>query len=341
MSSSEHYDAATGKTEKLTDLKIQQMLAEPKKRMEDILVKCGIVRSRANAIDQRQLHRIIVGLAASRTQCFRKLFASSLARSGGTLDCVCRHLVLYASKVVPFAESPRDAVAVLLLLRHLPLCAFYDFWCGAVQQLVESCSAAGIELGERTGALLTEDEVKEHGACLPVSVPALNVAGAPSFNLADGAAERKSLPFSLDIERPPHPYTQAKVCLLLHDRLHGMAHKYCHGRDPDHVQQLRSLNTESAEHFNAQRKRHDNVLRNESPQRNIFLHLVIAHRRNRAINLKILGVLEEELAEKRRRFPSEEWRIEVHPEFGRVQIVRKARASESGTTPTTTTRTLG
>lgn len=321
----EHYDSETGKTERLDDLKLQQLLSGPKEAMENILVRCGIAPSRARAVDHRQLHRIIVGLAASRTQCFRKLFASSLAHSGGTLDCVCRHLVLYASKVVPLAESPRDAVAVLLLLKHLPHCAFYDYWCGAAPQLLESCSAIGIQLGPRAGALLTEEDVKKYSDCLPVSVPALSVPGAPSFNLADATVDRKALPFSIDVERPPHPYTQERVCILAHDRMHGAAHKHCNGRDPDNVQQLRSLDTESAEHFNALRKRHDNFLSNESPQRNVFLHLVIAHRRNRAINLKILNLLRAELEEKRRHFPGDEWRLEVNPEDGIVQIVRKTR----------------
>lgn len=294
-----------------------------KKAMEDMLVECGISRSRCEKINKEQLHDIIVGLAASSTQCFRKHFSHALGRSGGTLDCVCRHLVLYASKTLPFAESPKDAISVLLLLKHLPHAAFYDFWCGAADELVRSFLGAGVDLGPRAGALLKEDDVAKLSEHLPVSIPALKSQASPCFSISDSTPAANGVPAlpELDVQRPPHPYTASKICLLCHDRLHGEAHEHCCARDPNNVTELLGLSTESAEHFNSLRTRHDRFLRNESAQRNLFLHKVIAYLRNRDINLKHLERLRKELQEKISAFPQFSWKLAVS-EFGQVQIQR-------------------
>lgn len=294
------------------------------KAIVDILVSLGLAKSRASKINQAELRELIKGLSACRTECFRKHFARAVGFSGGTLDCVCRHLVMYASKAVVFSESPADAVAVLTLFKHLPHACFYDYWCGAVRQLSSAAAKAGVDFGARAGALLLDDDLKTHADQLPLSIPALNPQSAPSFSLSDRDHERKAqaqeLP-SIDIDRPAHPLTQCKVCLLLHDRLHGEAHVNCPGRDPNNVLQLLGLSTESAEHFNSLRTRHDRFLRNESPQRNLFLHKVIAYLRNRKINLQHLERLKKELEKKSLAHPEVKWRLSV-TEFGQLRVIR-------------------
>ncbi len=227
-------------------------LLEPE-AVVDILVSLGLAKTRASKINKVELKELIKGLSACRTECFRKHFARAVGFSGGTLDCVCRHLVMYASKAVVFSESPADAIAILTLFKHLPHVCFYDYWCGAVRQLNAASATAGVDFGDRAGALLLDDDLKAHADQLPVSIPALNPQSAPSFSLSDRDHERKAqaraLP-SLDIDRPAHPLTQCKVCLLFHDRLHGEAHVNCPGRDPNNVLQLLGLSTESSEHFN-------------------------------------------------------------------------------------------
>lgn len=315
----------------LTPAAIERLSRQPTKQgLENVLIACGMAPSRVRKIDERTLLDIINGLAASRKECFRKHFAHAIGFSGGTLDCVCRHLVLYVSKTVVFSESPRDAIAVLLMLKHLPHVAFYDYWCGAVRELLTSLAKVGVDLGPRAGALLLDADLKKHGSQLPVSIPALRVQGAPSFCLADCDREAKaaqahlSTPMpDLAVDRPPHPYTQCKICLLFHDRLHGEAHD-CEGRDPNNVQDLLGLSSESSEHYNSLRTRHDRFLRNESPQRNLFLHKVIEYLHNKKVNLAHLERLNKELDEKIRSFPQFRWRLAVN-EYGQVRVVRTSQ----------------
>jgi hypothetical protein len=61
-------------------------------------------------------------------------------------------------------------------------------------------------------------------------------------------------------------------------------------------------------------------LRNESPQRNLFLHRVIAYVRNKKINLEHLERLKLEMAAKRRAHPEVKWRLSVN-EFGQLRVV--------------------
>jgi hypothetical protein len=143
----EKYGVPDGEIKPLTVAEIEKLAREPtKKGLEDVLINCGMAPSRVRKFDQRTLVEIINGLAASRNECFRKHFAHAIGFSGGTLDCVCRHLVLYVSKTVVFSESPKDAIAVLLLLKHLPHVAFYDYWCGAVRELLSSLAKVGVTL---------------------------------------------------------------------------------------------------------------------------------------------------------------------------------------------------
>ncbi|MDT9702493.1 hypothetical protein, partial [Streptomyces sp. P17] len=63
-------------------------------------------------------------------------------------------------KTVPFAESPKDAVDLLFLFKHLPLCVFFDYWCGAERELQRQAAEAGVEFGPRAGGLLLESDMK-------------------------------------------------------------------------------------------------------------------------------------------------------------------------------------
>lgn len=198
-------------------------------------------------------------------------------------------MVLYMSKTIPFAESPKDAVALLFMFKHLPICAFFDYWCGTVKELQLQAKAAGdIDFGARNGALMLETDMgeTEKSGSIPLSIPALSRHLHPSFSLKDAEKkEEKATRSDIAITRPPHPCApDCRVCLLAHDRLHEVAHKNCSCRDPCWVKELRHENTERSEHLNATRKRVDPFLRNESPQRNIFLHLVLAHLQNYKIN---------------------------------------------------------
>lgn len=53
------------------------------------------------------------------------------------------------------------------------------------------------------------------------------------------------------VDRVPHPVSGSRLCLLLHDRFHGVNHRHCFHRSPDFVEELRSNhNTEVSEHQN-------------------------------------------------------------------------------------------
>lgn len=73
---------------------------------------------------------------------------------------------------------------------------------------------------------------------LPLSIPALGGRCDPSNVLG------------LEVERPPHPVTKAKYFACFHDRMHGVAHKKCHHRNPNIVDELSKLNTSVSEQTN-------------------------------------------------------------------------------------------
>jgi hypothetical protein len=318
-----------GSPKELSDDQIQLLKTEgDAKRAEliGILHACGIDKGRLTGVDHEQLHDLIVGLAAFKKECFQKLFAQFLGRTGGTVDAVCRHLVLYMFKTVPFAESPKDAVDLLFLFKHLPLCVFFDYWCGAERELQRQAAEAGVEFGPRAGGLLLESDMKwaQAEGHLPVSIPAL-AHEAPSFSLSDHELKASSALPDINIKRDPHPQAPAcLMCVLEHDRLHEVPHKNCTCRDPDHVKELRGVNTESAEQHNALKKKTDPFLRNESPQRNIFMHLVLAHLHNYKWNKAKFEEMRAERARKEKLEPHFSWVLTFN-EFGQVVLSKHAR----------------
>jgi hypothetical protein len=317
-----------GKKEELDDERIQQLATDGAAQRQDlisIISRCGIPESRLKDVDHGQLHDIIVGLAGFKKECFQKLFSQFLGRTGGTVDAVCRCMVLYMSKTIPFAESPKDAVALLFMFKHLPICAFFDYWCGAVKELQVQAKAVGdIDFGPRNGGLLLEKDMEQaqKSGRIPVSIPAIGHL-SPSFSLKDAAQKDAKEAMSvadIAIKRPPHPCApDCPVCFLAHDRLHEVAHKNCSCRDPCWVKELRAENTERAEHLNATRKRVDPFLRNESPQRNIFLHLVFAHLQNYKINKAKFEDRKAEHAASSRQQPQFHWTLAVNS-FGQVVL---------------------
>lgn len=316
-------------SEELSDDQIQLLKTEGDAQRSEliaILHCCGIDNGRLAGVDHEQLHDLIVGLAAFKKECFQKLFAQFLGRSGGTVDAVCRHLVVYLFKTIPFAESPKDAVDLLFMFKHLPLVVFFDYWCGAERELRRQASAVGVDFGPRAGGLLLESEMAAARAAghLPMSIPAL-AREAPSFSLADHDSKASSSPPDITIKRDPHPQAPTCcVCLLQHDRLHEVPHTRCTCRDPDNVKELRSANTESSEQHNAVKKKTDPFLRNESPQRNIYLHLVLAHLQNykkakaKFEKMKVKRAAKEKLA------PHLLWTLKVN-EFGQLVLNSQPR----------------
>ena len=209
------------------------------------------------------------------------------------------------------------------MFKHLPLCAFFDYWCGAARELERQAQAVGVDFGPRAGGLVPEVDVvaKQSLSNCPSRFPHSDHI-APSFSLSDheGKDEHKESLSVADIaiKSTPHPVApDCPVCFLPHDRLHEVAHKHCTCRDPRHVKQLRAENTERAEHLNATRKRVDRFLRNQSAQRNIFLHLVVAHLQNYKINKAKFEDMKAQVAVKQKQQPQFKWTLAVN-EFGQI-----------------------
>ena len=144
---------------------------------------------------------------------------------------------------------------------------------------------------------------------------------APSFRFSD--KDRKNDgedSLNLDVNRPAHPVTGSKVFIAAHDSFHGAAHERCRARDTDLVVQFRSVDTSRQEHLNRMRQSHDHFLRNQAVQRNIFLHLVLAHRRNRARNQEMLSAVEKQVRDLRRDAPAFTWQLELNKATGRLEI---------------------
>jgi len=305
----------------MSDDQFHNLCKVGKDKIVDILVKCGMGKARVAAFDTAALIELIASLRGGSKGCFAKLFAKHLGRSGGTVDCVCPHLIQYAFKPIPRAESPRDPASLLTWFNHLPHCACYDFWCGGANMLSDECKKVAIQLGPRQGAVVAEDELEEHAHLLPVSIPAMDMECAPSFRFSD--KDRKNDgedSLNLDVNRPAHPVTGSKVFIAAHDSFHGAAHERCRARDTDLVVQFRSVDTSRQEHLNRMRQSHDHFLRNQAVQRNIFLHLVLAHRRNRARNQEMLSAVEKQVRDLRRDAPAFTWQLELNKATGRLEI---------------------
>jgi hypothetical protein len=64
----------------------------------------------------------------------------------------------------------------------------------------------------------------------------------------------------------------------------------------------------------------DPFLRNQILQRNMFLHLVIAHRRNVSLNLEALDRLQQQLEDAQRECPGFAWKLVFDEKTGRMQL---------------------
>ena len=264
----------------------------PEKSKEDlikILANCGLNKKRLAQFDKEPLLRLIASLRGVKKECFAKLFGNHMGRTGGTLDCICCHLIQYAIKFNARPESPRDPAALLAWFKHVPHCATYDFWCGGCDVLQQELASVGVNIGARQGAVVEEKKFEDLKHLLPVSVPELAMECVPSKSFADSVPDGPS-PIPIDVDRPPHIVTRRKSFHALHDDFHGSAHNRCKARATNHILELRGFNTSRQEHLNRVRLLHDPFLRNQIIQRNTFLHLVVAHCRNLAINEDALDV---------------------------------------------------
>lgn len=293
---------------------------QDKETLIEILVNCGLKRQRLKQFDKEPLQELITSLRGFQKECFAKLFGKHMGRTGGTLDCICSHLCQYAIKFNARAESPRDPAAMLAWFKHVPHCACYDFWCGGCDVLQQELARVGVNLGARKGALVEESKYDSIKHLLPVSVPELAMECAPSKSFADAVQSHPSA-IVTDVDRPPHIVTNAKSCFALHDDFHGSPHTNCLARKTGNFVQLRSVNTSRQEHHNRVRLLHDPFLRNQVIQRNMFLHLVIAHCRNLAINEETIDRLQSQLKDTKLECPEFEWKLRFNKETGRIEIV--------------------
>lgn len=290
----------------------QEGLAELEKsatkaELDRILTRCGASRAlMASLTTVAKSFGVVRSLFIASTVCFFKGFGAHMQRSGGTVDMTCAHLVPYAMLPVAKSESPRDVAALLAMMRHLPNVSLYDYFCGGQQALLSELSGIGITLGERVGAVCLESQVDSLSRFFPLSVPGLATEGCPSFRSTDSSVETKGAP-CLDVDRPPHPVSQSKTLLLMHDSFHGSSHAKCRSRDTDLIKETRTLDTARQEHRNKLRLKTDPFLRNHTPHRNMMFNLILAHRLSRKVNLATLFKMKQQLKELVKRDPSGSW----------------------------------
>ena len=308
--------------EPITQERLSELETATKATLDSILTRCGATRQlMATLTTVAKAFELVRSLFVANTVCFFKGFGSHMARSGGTVDMTCPHLIPYAMLPVIFAESPGDVAALLAMMRHVPNVSLYDFVCGGQQALVNEFKRVGILLGNRVGAVMLEHEVKSLSRFLPLSVPALAIEACHSFRSTDSAIVVDGAP-CLDVDRPSHPVSGSKVLLVMHDSFHGKAHKKCRARDTDLIKELRTLDTSRQEHRNRLRLQTDHFLRNHSPQRNMFFQLLIAHRLCRLQNEDALERVRDQLEQFRNLQPHIAWSLEVNC-LGIVVIVGK------------------
>ena len=273
------------------------MEKDESKKLKAVLKTCGISKGTLKQLSTNAaLHKLIERLFFANSSCFFKAFINYLARSGGTMDMVCPHLVEFAMLFITTRESPRDFAALLGLMEHLPNLALYDYVCGGLEALKEECEAAGVKLDERLGAVVLEDDIEAMGKFLPLSFPGLVSEVFPSFSSLDAKADTAGAP-NLEVERPAHIETGSKHLFTCHDAFHNKpkVHKFCKARNPKFVLQFRTVNGSRSEQLNRLKKKVDPWLRGQSAQHNILLNLVLAHKRNRRINEAFLLAAQAQL----------------------------------------------
>jgi len=86
-----------------------------------------------------------------------------------------------------------------------------------------------------------------------------------------------------------------------------------------------SVNSSRQEQFDRLRLLHDPFLRNEAFLRNIFMHLVLIHRRNRSLNEDALFKLELQIEHAHKVMPQFKFTLKLNLDTGRIEIRSQRR----------------
>lgn len=269
----------------------------------------------SQSVDKRTAFRLLQALFEAATECYAKAFRDGLdiQRAGGCDEAVCPHGSHFALLPIARTESTLDAIKLLVHFKHLPNVAFFDHWCGGKAQLVAECAKVGVFLGERAGALYSED-TKDMRV---VSFPALASEECPSFAMSDKQIAEAG---HLGVDRPPHPVSGSTLAFDGHDRLHGPSHKKCEGRRPDLIAETRTTNSMRHEQENILREKDASWLRNYTPQRNLLMMRVITHLRDRQRALDYLHVAHGREQEQQKRDPAACFKLQLSS-FGQLKLV--------------------
>ena len=297
--------------------------SKPKEQLVKLLSACGINKKRLEACNREALLDLITNLRHAKKECFAKVFGTHWGRTGGSFDGICPHLNQYVFFPIARPESARYAAQLLAWFHHLPHCACYDFWCGCSDVLVSELAKVGVHLGEAKGGIVSEAEFDGKKHMMPVSVPELAMECAPSLSFGDASLPPSTI--SVDVDRPPHLVTRRKSFVAAHDDFHGKPHKRCQSRDVNNIQETRSVNSSRQEQFNRLRLLHDPFLRNEAFQRNIFMHLVLIHRRNRSLAEDALFQLELQIEHAHKVMPQFLFTLTLNHDTGRIEMRSKRR----------------
>lgn len=84
----------------------------------------------------------------------------------------------------------------------------------------------------------------------PISLPGLKTFTGCDAMPAHSEHVPRDVEEEISVDRPAHPVTKSRLCLLCHDRFHGSGHKACQHRNPSLCVQLAMLNTSFQEQLN-------------------------------------------------------------------------------------------
>lgn len=297
--------------------------SKSKEELVKLLAACGIKKKRLEACNREALLALITNLRHAKKECFAKVFGTHWGRTGGSFDGICPHLTQYVFFPIARPESARYAAQLLAWFHHLPHCACYDFWCGCSDVLVSELAKVGVRLGEAKGGIVPEAEFDAKKHMMPVSVPELAMECAPSLSFSDASLPPSTI--CVDVDRPPHAVTRRKSFVAVHDPFHGKPHKRCQSREICNIQETRTVNASRQEQYNRLRLLHDPFLRNEAFQRNIFMHLVLMHRRNRSLAQDALFKLELQIEHAHKLLPQFQFTLAVNRDTGRIEIRSQRR----------------
>ena len=251
------------------------------------LINAGGRKSRVNALTSAQLSDVISRL---RGACFSKKFGSQAGMSGGTMDAVCDHKVEYAIGPSVLPESPKFAVKLAAMFKHLPNLNIFDFWCGVLAHLRTEMLRIGIILDSRCGGFIDAGKVASLPTIdqrtwlvrMPEAIGAVSGAGTATRICPEAA----KLEVVATVLRTPHPITGSCGANFAHDRFHGnpqnSAHQSneCKARSLDVVAEFDAYPSSAVEQMNRTRQRNDWHLSQMSPWKNFFAHRLLGHLRN-------------------------------------------------------------